>query len=157
MIATIQVTYNDIVSTLAFAATLFMSIWTVCTWIYQKKQKESLLLKVCIKRVLIDQGKDIPRILCPTGENYLSIQNIGIRGITILDCQIDNISIVELKNDVSKPHDVIGAKLEPYNSIRCDLFRGHKKVRNGDRIKLICRSESGKTIEKEYTLCEEQE
>ena len=147
--------YADIVATIALFAALVSLGWQIYTWLYQEKQKEALSLIVCIKKNRIERGKILPVGISLCSESFLYIQNRGALGVTVLKCEVNNTSIAELREDICEPEKILGAKIEPLNSISCELCFAHRKINAGDCVKLTCKFASGKIAEKEYTLSEE--
>ena len=136
--------YANIVSTLALIAAFFSLGWQIYTWLHQKKREETPLLRVTTIK------KD--------GHRIFYIQNIGKCGVVILSCVIDSIPI-ESYRPIKNPNTIIGAKVGPGNAISSQIvtWYGYSSDLQGKLAKIKCQLDSGKTIEVEYTLSEEQE
>lgn len=146
--------YADIVSTVALLAAIFSLGWQVYTWMHQKKREEAPILKVFSLRKEMHNSLGKVQI-----NNYFVIQNVGLCGITVLDCLIDGLPINQYKHEFLDANiTIIGAKIEPQNSARCFwLCSVSSKIGAGSIVKLSYQSDAGKRFVKEYTLSEGQE
>ena len=146
--------YADIVSTVALLAAIFSLGWQVYTWKEQRKHEEMPLLKVGFRKKQIwgANGKVKNSV-------KLVVENVGNCGVTILSCKINNRSIDEI-SWILEPQNIIGAKLEPKNILCCNYVAtnySYQVIPLGSSMQMKYKADSGKTIDKEYTLSEELE
>jgi hypothetical protein len=145
--------YANIVSTIALGAAIGSLIWQVYTWLHRKKREETPMLRVFILRE--ETHDHFGKI---QSNFYFVIQNVGSCGITVLDCKINDFPIYQSEAFENAKTNIIGAKIEPKNSVRCMwIWELDHRIGLGANVKLSYKSDSGKTFEKDYTLSEGQE
>ena len=88
---------------------------------------------------------------------YFVIQNVGTCGITVLSCSINGLPIEQYEEFSESNSMIIGAKIEPKNSVRCQWLLGFMptRVSIGNIVKLGYLSDAGIKYEKDFTLSEE--
>ena len=143
--------YANIISTIALILALVSLGWQVYTWRHRKKREETPMLRVFILRE--EKHDHFGKI---QSYFYFVIQNVGSCGITVLDCKINDLPICQYKEFINADINIIGAKIEPMNSVRCTwLWMLNSKIRLGTDVKLSYKSDSGKTYHRAFTLSED--
>ena len=132
--------YANVVSTLALLIGLFSVGWQVYTWLHQKKREETPTLKVCLRK---KQNGD-----------FFVIENVGLCGITILDCTVNNLKLGEIRAITDASH-IINARIEPQNCLAVSFFASRSTLEEtpiDSPVKLKIKVDSGKIFEIPYTL-----
>ena len=143
--------YANIVSTGAlFLASISLG-WQIYTWLHRKKREETPMLRVFVLREdkLDLSGK-------PHSDFYFVIQNVGSCGITVLDCKINDLPICQSEAFINSNICIIGAKIEPMNSVRCTyIWQFDRRIELGADVKLSYKTNTGKTFHNTFTLSED--
>ncbi len=146
-----------IATSLSFFVAFFESLVHFRDSRRRKEKDETPNLKVYIQMIERHNGFG-NSINCYTSYRFF-IQNVGLCGVTILACEVNGKQVTEYNQELVKPEIIIGAILEPHNSINCVLKRSRAlhQIEAGSTVKLVYKSVLGKTYSTILTLSEEQE